>query len=102
MKTLLELITYTPPYLELKDLFIVITEQQKNLIESAQSQSLNMKVSPVPLVNGKFAICADLLSEIHEGGIFYRSFSNLSLESINETEIVDKETFLSLLPADPA
>lgn len=96
--TTLELIQNPPDLETLRGLFIAVTQAQCDLIDSTQDANSNMRVAPVPLTDGRFALCADLLSEIHEGGIFYGAFSNLTLDSINETEILTTEQFKALRP----
>jgi hypothetical protein len=99
--TTLELIQNTPDIDTLRGLFIAITAEQKTIIEAAQDPGSSMRVSPLPLTDGRHAFCADILSEIHPGGIFHAPFSSLTLTTINETEVITKEQFLALRPADP-
>ena len=94
--TTLELIQNPPDLATLRGLFIAITPAQDALIQAAQDANSNMRVSAVPLSDGRLALCADILSEIHEGGIFHYAFSRLTLESINETEVLTLEQFKAL------
>ncbi len=94
--TVSELIQNPPAIEALRGMFIAITQEQNDAIQAAQDASSSMRVSPVPLTDGRWAICADILSEIHEGGIFHASFSRLPLTSVNEAEILTLEQFKAL------
>jgi hypothetical protein len=55
-----------------------------------------MRVTPILLSDGRYAISADIITETHPNGIFHKPFSKLTLSSIDESEVVSSEVFESL------
>lgn len=54
--------------------------------------------SPVALTDGRFMLCADILTECLPGGIMYGGFSHLDAGRFDEIEVVPMADALALLP----
>lgn len=54
--------------------------------------------SPVPLADGRFMLCADILTECLPGGLMYGGFSHLDAGRFDEIEVVPMADALALLP----
>lgn len=52
------------------------------------------------LTNGKFALCADLLTETN-GGVFTELFQALNPQRVAVGEVVTEAAFLLLKPEEP-
>ena len=81
MTTLTEFLQSTEPH-DLKTLALYMSSELKDILLSYQDTLGNIqhKVSPVELVDGRWFLCADVLTEIDEGGIFKRGFDMLPLK----------------------
>lgn len=95
-----QLITQNKSYKELKDLALVFNSSLKNILEATQEtfQSKH-KASPVELSDGSFMLCADLLTEIHEGGLYYRGFGLLDTDLFSQVSVIPMEKSIALLPS---
>lgn len=56
--------------------------------------------SPITLTNGKYALCADLLSEIESGGLYHKGFIHLPSEEFGNIEVIGSSEFAALLPEE--
>lgn len=56
---------------------------------------------PVPLVDGRFLLCGDLLSEVGAGGLYAGGFSHLDPSRFSEIEVIPWADALALLPPPP-
>ncbi len=51
-------------------------------------------VIPVPLADGRFALCADILTEIAPGGLFYDTWTRFDFEKFaSDFEVVEWAAF---------
>ena len=66
------------------------------VIEDAHDESDKLRVSPVPLNDGRFTLCADLLTEIGEGGAYAKQFARLDPANFQFVDISDSDTMASL------
>jgi len=67
-------------------------------LDAAQADQAAHRAAPLTLTDGRLALCADLLSEIGEGGIFALQFSRLDASKFADVAVLDDATFRALLP----
>lgn len=68
-------------------------------VQAESPERLNAK--PVPLRDGRFALCGDLLSEVGPGGLYASAFARLDSQRFGEIAVMPIADVVSLLPADP-
>jgi hypothetical protein len=94
-----ELIIQNKSYEELKDLALVFNDSLKNILEATQETfNSQHKASPVELTDGRFMLCADLLTEIQSGGLYYQGFGLLDTDLFSQVEVISMEEAKTLLP----
>jgi hypothetical protein len=97
--TLAQLLSQPLPALSvLRGMWIVFDATMADNLQTAQSDQLCHRAVPVPLTDGRMALCADLLSEIQSGGLFAVPFSRLDAGNFALVSVIDDEGFRSLLP----
>jgi len=97
--TLAQLLSQPLPALSvLRGMWIVFDAAMADNLATAQSDQLCHRAVPVALTDGRMALCADLLSEIHAGGLFAVPFSRLDTGNFALVSVIDDENFRSLLP----
>ena len=67
-------------------------------IDEAQSDTDTVRVSPIFLTDGRACLCADVLSEVHEGGVFSAQFAQLDPANFAQVEVLNDAVFRALLP----
>lgn len=94
-----ELIQQNKSYEELKGLALVFNSSLKNILEATQEtfQSKH-KASPVELSDGRYMLCADLLTEIHPGGLYSQGFGLLDTDLFAQVEVISTEEASALIP----
>lgn len=70
-------------------------------LESAQADQILHHASPIVLSDGRLALCADLLTEINENGLFSPAFSRLNPANFPAVEVLDDASFRALLIPPP-
>jgi len=94
-----ELIIKNKSYEELKNLALVFKSSLKEILESTQETFNNQhKASPVELTDGKFMLCADLLTEIQLGGLYSQGFGLLDNDLFAQVEVISMEEASAFLP----
>jgi hypothetical protein len=94
-----ELIIQNKSYEELKDLALVFNDSLKNILEATQETfNSQHKASPVELTDGRFMLCADLLTEIQPGGLYSQGFGLLDADLFSQVEVISMEEAKTLLP----
>jgi hypothetical protein len=94
-----ELIIQNKSYEELKDLALVFNDSLKNILEATQETfNSQHKASPVELTDGRFMLCADLLTEIQSGGLYSQGFGLLDTDLFSQVEVISMEEAKTLLP----
>jgi hypothetical protein len=97
--TLAQLLSEPLPALDsLRTLWLVFSAEMEDALESAQEGNTKHRVSPVILADGRLALCADLLSETHEGGLFAAPFARLNPANFSLVEVIDDAAFQALQP----
>jgi hypothetical protein len=99
MTTLADIITQPLPPLEtLRSMWLAFPAELCQQIDEAQSNATTVRVSPIYLTDGRACLCADVLSEIHEGGVFAAQFAQLDASNFAQVEVLDDTTFRALQP----
>jgi hypothetical protein len=98
--TLADLITQPVSYETARDLAIVLTPEQAATLGAIQAQYGNPRhvASPVPLVNGRLMLCADLLTETGPGGLYAQGFAHLPAELFAQVQILPMADAIALSP----
>jgi hypothetical protein len=94
-----ELIQQNKSYEELKDLALVFDSNLKNVLEATQA-TLQSKhqAAPVELTDGRFMLCADLLTEVGPGGLYSQGFGLLDTDLFSQVSVISMEEASALLP----
>ncbi len=61
--------------------------------------NLNL-IQAMPLTDGRVFICADVMTEAQEGGIFYHIIKNLTLDVLAQFSVVPISEIKPLLPVE--
>ena len=97
--TLADLVTQPVSYETAKELAIVLTPDQAVTLSAIQAQYGNPRhvASPVPLTDGRLMLCADLLTEVGNGGLYSQGFSHLPAEMFSQVEIIPIHEAINLI-----
>jgi hypothetical protein len=94
-----ELIQQNKSYEELKGLALVFDSNLKNILEATQETFASKhKASPVELTDGRYMLCADLLTEIGDKGLYKQGFGLLDADLFARVEVLTMEEASALLP----
>lgn len=87
--TLSEL-TLPAPYADCKDLALVYPYEIAVALYGVQQEHGDPRHVPVgrQLVDGRWAMCGDVLSEVGEGGILAQAFSYVTQEMMTSVEVM--------------
>jgi hypothetical protein len=98
--TLADLISQPVSYETAKDLALVFSPELAAQLSAVQSEHGDPRhvASPVDLVDGRKMLCADLLTEINEGGLYASGFSNLPKELFSSVDVIPMSEAIQLLP----
>ena len=98
--TLAELITQPVSYETAKELAIVLTPEQAATLGAIQQQYGNPQhvAAPVPLVDGRLMLCADLLTETGPGGLYAQGFAHLPAELFPQVAVIPMADAIALIP----
>ena len=98
--TLADLITQPVSYETARDLAIVLTPDQAATLGAIQAQYGNPRhvAAPVPLVDGRLMLCADLLTETGPGGLYAQGFAHLPAELFAQVQIRAMAEAIALIP----
>jgi hypothetical protein len=80
-----------------RGLWLVFDAEYLAELNNAQSDQKTHRAVPTELTDGRFALCADLLTEI-SGGIFALQFSRLNQSNFANVEVLDSATVQPLIP----
>jgi hypothetical protein len=100
--TLSELLQSTPDLDTLRELALILTPELHAALESVQVDlpSRSCVVQALPLVDGRFMLGADLLSEIGPEGLYAEGFGAISPELLSDVEVITMEEALALRPVE--
>lgn len=98
--TLADLIQQPVNYESAKDLALVFSPELAAQLSAVQSEHGNPRhvASPVDLVDGRKMLCADLLTEVGQGGLYSGGFTHLPAELFPLVEVLPMSEVLPLLP----
>ena len=98
--TLADLITQPVSYETAKELAIVLTAEQAATLGAIQAEYGNPRhvAAPVPLVDGRLMLCADLLTETGTGGLYAQGFAHLPAELFPQVQIIPMANAIALIP----
>jgi hypothetical protein len=98
--TLADLITQPVIYETAKELAIVLTPDQAATLGTIQEQYGNPLhvAAPVPLVDGRLMLCADLLTETGPGGLYAQGFAHLPAELFAQVQVLPMADAIALIP----
>lgn len=98
--TLADLITQPVSYEAARDLAIVLTPDQAATLGAIQAQYGNPRhvAAPVSLTDGRYMLCADLLTETGVGGLYAQGFAHLPDEIFAQVQILPMAEAIALIP----
>ena len=98
--TLADLINQPVSYETARDLAIILTPEQAATLGAIQAQYGNPQhvAAPVPLVDGRLMLCADLLTETGPGGLYAQGFAHLPAELFPQVAVIPMVAAISLIP----
>ena len=97
--TLATLLADIPPLATLRGLWLVFPASMGDALAAAQSDQTRHRAEPITLTDGRLALCADLLSEIHPGGLFHVAFGRLTPSAFSDVAVIDGTDFQLLIPS---
>lgn len=100
--TLLDLLPSLPlSYDYAKQYGLVFNEELADRLKTIQTEHPSQHVaSPILLTDGRYLLCADLLTEVPDG-IYGTNFQHLDQSRFNEIEVVLWSEIISLIPQPP-
>lgn len=98
--TLADLISQPVSYETAKELAIVLTPEQAATLGAIQQEYGNPRhvAAPVPLMDGRLMLCADLLTETGPGGLYAQGFAHLPAELFPQVQILPMADAIALIP----
>ena len=98
--TLADIITQPVTYETAKDLALVFSPELAAQLAAVQSEHGNPRhvASPVDLIDGRKMLCADLLTEVGQGGLYSGGFSHLPTELFSLVQVMPMSDAILLLP----
>lgn len=98
--TLADLISQPVSYETAKDLALVFSAELAAQLAAVQSEHGNPRhvAAPVPLVDGRLMLCADLLTETGPGGLYAQGFAHLPAELFAQVQILPMADAVALIP----
>jgi hypothetical protein len=101
---LLSGLTLPLPYAECKDLALVYPYEVAVTLYGVQQEHGDPRHVPVglPLTDGRWMMCGDVLSEVGEGGILAQAFAYMTPEIMAQVEVVPMSEVAGLVVSPPA
>ena len=80
---------------------LVFSEELCNILLAIQNENPStFRVAPFRLTDGRYMLCADVLSEIGERGLFHDNFSLLPTEMFSEVQFISFSEIESVIPPE--
>lgn len=97
---LLNLINGSPDLATLRGFALILTPAHHATLTAAQAAlpERTLVVEPQPLADGRWMLCADVLAEVHPGGIYSEGFGRLPQSVFPEVEVLPIAEALALRP----
>lgn len=88
------------PYQEARTFALVFGQAAYDALRAAQAArpQAQHRAAPVGLADGRWILCADLLTETHPGGLFAEGFTALPHEMVAQVGVMPWSDALALLP----
>jgi hypothetical protein len=98
--TLADLISQPLTYEDARQLALVFGQAPYDALLAAQAQRPDAQnhVAPVQLTDGRWMVCADLLTEIAPGGMYADGFALLPPELFAQVDVMPWDDAVALLP----
>lgn len=97
--TLTDLLSQPLPDLSaLRGLWLVFGADLLSDFHTAQSGATTFLASPTALTDGKFALCADLLSDIGIGGVYAEAFARLNFANFGLVDVIERAEIEAVQP----
>jgi hypothetical protein len=87
-----------PPLSELPGLWLAFPADIAQGLQSAQEDQSTIRVEPIQLSDGRYAVCADLLSEVGDGGAYEQSFSRLNPALFEHVVVITDAEYQAMQP----
>jgi hypothetical protein len=102
MTTLADILAIPLPSIDtLRQTWLAFPAMLAPLLEAAQADQNLHHASPIVLSDGRLALCADILSEIGDEGLFLPAFSRLDPANFPAVEVLDDASFRALFIPPP-
>jgi hypothetical protein len=94
------LLSGEPDYQTSKQYALLLDTTLRDLLAAVQAEhgDPRHRVQPVALTDGRWMLCADLLTEVGEGGLFASGFAHLDPQLFSQVPVVPMAEALALLP----
>jgi hypothetical protein len=99
--TLADLLATTPDLSSLRSLALILSPSLHAILTAAQAAlpaGRQNRVQPQPLSDGRFMLCADILSEVQPGGLYAEGFGRLPASAFPLVEVLPIAEALALRP----
>jgi hypothetical protein len=88
---------------DLKSYCLVFTAELAQVLQIIQNEYGSKRHIPLPrqLIDGRHVLGADILTEVHPGGLYHQGWQYLPQERFNEVEVMLWNDVIPLLPVEP-
>lgn len=86
-----------------KSYCLVFSPELAQILQSIQNEYGSKQHVPQPrlLTDGRYILGADLLTEVHPGGLYHDGWQHLPQDRFSEVEVVPWNDVISLFPVEP-
>lgn len=96
--TITELLSGSKDYATLHGLFIVGPVEFMQATVGAQRDDAQHRLAPVELVDGRYMLGADFLTEVHDTGLYGHIWNKLDKDIFQNCTVLTKDELQPLLP----
>ena len=98
--TVADLLPLLPmPYADAAELGLVFGAGLAQRLTDVQAETPSQHYArPVPLPDGRFLLCGDLLSEVGPNGLYAQGFAKLDAGRFGEIQVIDWAEAVAMLP----
>lgn len=89
-------------YENAKQFALVFSAELADRLREVQREDAAAVAQPRQMSDGRFMLCADLLTEISSGGLYAEGFAKLNRERFVEIEVVPWADAVAMLPVNDA
>lgn len=88
---------------DFKSYCLVFSPELAQILQDIQNEYGSKQHIPQPraLTDGKYVLGADLLTEVHPGGLYYDGWQHLPQDRFSEVEVVLWSDIIPLFPVEP-